>query len=214
MDLQKISAETIKRYSDRYNTLGKNIRTLGWGSEEQQVYRFSQSLSEVNIAGKSVLDIGCGFADYYRFLTGSGVVPASYTGWDSNANFIDEAGAEHSNCSFDVVDISSEKLLEPYKESVDIGVMFGLLNYNLKSDELNLAYSKMMVTNAFSLVKEVLVVDFLSSNVYSGYPKEDFIYYHDPIEMLKFAFSMSPNVVLKHNYAPIPQKEFMLFIYK
>jgi len=32
--------------------------------------------------------------------------------------------------------------------------------------------------------------------------------------MLDFALALSPNVVLKHNYAPIPQKEFMLFIYK
>jgi SAM-dependent methyltransferase len=214
MDLQKISAETVKRYSDRYTAMGKNIRTLGWGNEEQQVYRFLQSTSFNDLNGKTVLDIGCGFADYYNFLKGAGTQPAAYTGWDVNANFIDEAKAAHPGCDFNVVDLTNQEAISPYVSKYDAAVMFGLLNFNLKSEEVNLAYTKMMVTNAFTLVKDVLVVDFLSSNLYEGYPKEDFVFYHNPADMLNFALSLSPNVVLKHDYAPIPQKEFMLFIYK
>jgi hypothetical protein len=60
----------------------------------------------------------------------------------------------------------------------------------------------------------VLVVDFLSTYRTPDYPQEDFIFYHDPKIMLDFALNLSANVVLKHNYAAIPQKEFMLFIYK
>ena len=92
--------------------------------------------------------------------------------------------------------------------------MFGVLNFNLKEKMDNLEYSKKFITKAFDLVNDVLIVDFISTNVISEYPKEDFIYYHSPLQMLEFAFSLSNNVVLKHNYAAIPQKEFMLFIYK
>jgi len=63
-------------------------------------------------------------------------------------------------------------------------------------------------------VRELLVVDFLSLQYAPNYPKEDFVFYHDPLKMLEFAFELTPNVLLKHNYAPIPQREFMLYLYK
>ena len=92
--------------------------------------------------------------------------------------------------------------------------MLGLLNFNLGSPYVNLEYSKMMLKNAFTVVNHVLIVDFISTKLYSGYPPEDFIYYHNPGQVVDFALDLSDNVELKHNYAPIPQKEFMLYIYK
>lgn len=43
---------------------------------------------------------------------------------------------------------------------------------------------------------------------------EDFVFYHDPAEMLNYALTVTPDVTLHHNYLPIPQKEFMLVLYK
>ena len=100
------------------------------------------------------------------------------------------------------------------KDNFDIGIMLGLLNFNLKKEFDNYEYSQIMIKNAFNLVDKLLIVDFLSTKLTTSYPKEDFVFYHDPAQMLNFAFELSNNVVLKHNYAPIPQKEFMLFIYK
>jgi hypothetical protein len=92
--------------------------------------------------------------------------------------------------------------------------MLGLLNLNFHEDFDNLTYSKLMITNAFSAVNELLIVDFLSNRLTPDYPKEDFVFYHDPAKMLDFALTLTPNVVLKHNYAPIPQREFLLALYK
>ncbi|WP_392534980.1 class I SAM-dependent methyltransferase [Nostoc sp. C117] len=180
---------------------------------EQQVYRFSQTLAAVDFSGKSILDIGCGFGDYLHFIQNKNT--ASYWGWDLNSNFVQEARIIFGEFGkFDVVDVSVEDNIKVYQGGVDIAVMLGLLNYNLNSEDDNYAYSQQLICNAFSLVKEVLIVDCLSAYRTPDYPVEDFVFYHEPSRMLDFALSLSSNAVLKHDYAPIPQKEFMLFIYK
>ena len=67
--LDDISEKMVERYSNRYNKLGYDVRTLGWGSVADQTYRFSQILSgSVSWENKSVLDIGCGFGDLGNFF--------------------------------------------------------------------------------------------------------------------------------------------------
>lgn len=214
-DLKAIALQTLKRYTQRYDQLGKNIRTLGWGNAEQQQYRFLQTLVATDFNNKSILDVGCGFADLLTFLKQNSINPSYYTGWDLNPAFIKECQAiNEKNTSFDVIDISQKDQILQKSESFDIVIMLGLLNYNLGDKDINVAFSRTLIQNAFSLVKEVLIVDFLSTKVSPDYPQESFVFYHEPSQMLDFALSLSHNVVLKHNFASIPQKEFMLFIYK
>lgn len=213
--LDEIAEQMISRYSKRYNELGYNVKTLGWGSKEQQDYRFFQTLSELDFdGGKSVIDIGCGFGDYFALLLASNKKISQYTGWDINGDLISEAqkiwsGSE--NASFAVKNISTTQKID---EKADIAVMLGVLNLNLNGILDNYEYSFRLIKNAFECVNEVLVVDFLSTQYTAEYPVESFVFYHDPVKMLEFALTLSSNVVLKHNYSPIPQKEFMLFIYK
>ena len=205
----------MSRYSNRFKKLGRDVKTLGWGNVEQQEFRFQQTLEQsIDFNGKKILDIGCGFGDYYTFLSSNNVNIKHYFGCDLNPDFIFSAMEENigdKKSDFEVRNILTEKLEKPI---ADIGVMLGVLNLNLKNQVDNYLYSKEAITNAFSFVNECLVVDFLSTKLASEYPKEDFVFYHDPIKMLEFAFTLSSNVVLKHDYASIPQKEFMLAIYK
>ncbi|MCX5807588.1 MAG: class I SAM-dependent methyltransferase [Proteobacteria bacterium] len=214
--LKKVFNETVERYSNRYKTLKYDVRTLGWGTKEQQKYRFLQTISgEIDFKSRHILDIGCGFGDYYSFLKNANIDIKSYKGWDLNPDLIGEARnifALEKNVTFDVKNIfdnhTDEGLL------TDIGVMLGVLNFNLKDTFDNYRYSKIAIDKAFSRVREVLIVDFLSSYLTQSYPKEDFVFYHKPELMLEYAFSLSNNAILKHDYLPIPQKEFMLFIFK
>ncbi len=212
-NLEQISNSTIERYTKRYQLLGYNVKTLGWGTTEQQAYRFSQTLdSNLPFKNKVVLDIGCGFGDYLQFLIDNKIDINQYIGYDINENLINEARKRHPT---DLSNFVVENILETnQKDIADIGIMFGVLNFNLKDKMNNMEYSKHFIKKAFALVKEVLIVDFLSTKIHPSYPEEDFVYYHSPEKVLEFAFTLSNNVVLKHNYAPIPQKEFMLFIYK
>jgi SAM-dependent methyltransferase len=214
IDINQISQNTIDRYTKRYDSFGKDIKTLGWGSEEQQIYRFKNTIQAVNFNDKSILDIGCGFGDYSNFLKKQSINIKSYTGWDINPVLIEEANVKASELdTFSVFNLANDPI-ESYINKYDIGVMLGLLNFNLGSTSVNWEYSKMMLKQAFALVNHVLIVDFISSKLFRGYPTEDFIYYHNPSQVVDFALELTDNVVLKHNYAPIPQKEFMLYIYK
>jgi SAM-dependent methyltransferase len=213
--IQDISAGMIERYSSRYRTLGYDVKTLGWGNTEQQKYRFQQTLfSGIDLDGKSLLDIGCGFGDYIKVLEEQKINFQKYIGWDINPDLIEESKKiwkGNSKVSFEVNNLAESPVSE---EVADVAIMLGVLNLNFKEKYNNYEYSKLFISKAFSLVNKLLIVDFLSSHNTQDYPKEDFVFYHDPAKILEFALTLSPNVELKHHYKPIPQKEFMLFIYK
>lgn len=207
--LEDIFSSTISRYSERYKKLGRDVRTLGWGSEQQQHYRFLQAQRVMPIKGKRILDIGCGFGDFLSCCRIEGICPEDYIGWDINPDLIAEASQQHPDSTFDIVNLAEMEVMEPVAE---VGVMLGVLNLNFKNSYDNLEFSKMMIDKAFSAVSETLVVDFLSSYKTATYPSEDFVFYHDPANMLNFGLSLTPNVSLFHDYLPIPQKEFMMVL--
>jgi len=214
--LKEISEAMIARYSSRYQEMGYDVRTLGWGNNDQQKHRFLNAIDGISIKPQStILDIGCGFGDLLKTITKFGFLPESYIGWDINPDLINEAkirwAKSTTKTAFEVVDLTSKL----NRDSVaDLGFMLGVLNLNFGDSYNNYDYSKSIISKAFKCINKVLVIDFLSSHITANYPKEDFVFYHDPTIMLEFAFTLTPNVVLKHNYAPIPQKEFMLYLYK
>jgi SAM-dependent methyltransferase len=210
-DFKSISEATIRRYSERYQQYLHDIKTLGWGSTEMQEYRFQQAINKLDLSNKSVLDIGCGFGDLFNYLNKNDFPFDKYIGWDINPDLIENTLIKEGNVELDVFDIALKK---PEKQVADIGMMFGLLNWKLENEEKNFTYSMQLIKNAFEAVSETLVIDFLSTNYYSGYPVEDFVFYHDPAIMIKKVTEISNNFEIVHNYDPIPQKEFMLFIHK
>ncbi len=214
--IRDISANTVSRYSARFARLGYDVKSLGWGSVEQQRYRFEQTLAYPELfSGRSVLDIGCGFGDYLDYLDERAFSYREYLGLDINPDLIAEAEKRHAgsaNARFEVRNLVGEDGAQ--KPVADVGVMLGLLNFKLGGGVDNLAYSRMMMERAYALVGEVLVVDFLSARLTSSYPREDFVYYHDPADALKMALDIADEVVLKHDYQPIPQREFMIFLTK
>ncbi|MFT6910130.1 MAG: SAM-dependent methyltransferase [Oleiphilaceae bacterium] len=207
--LSEIASSTVARYSDRYKKLGRNVRALGWGSDEQQRYRFEQVLRGVSLEGKSVLDIGCGFGDLLSYCLDARCKPASYIGWDINTDLITEAKKLHPSSTFTVLNLAEQA---PKSPVANVGVMLGVLNFNFEGNYDNKKFTKMMLKKAFTSVSESLVVDFLSTYRTPSYPKEDSVFYHDPTKMLAYALELTPHVRLLHDYAPIPQKEFMLVL--
>ncbi len=213
--LDDLAIQTRERYSARYASLGRHIRTLGWGSEAQQQIRFTHTLLPgEDYTQLSILDIGCGFGDYLTFLKSQGLSPAAYTGWDLNPDLLREAKALHPNSPN--ITFAEENLLSRTSASppvADVGVMLGLLNFNWKERYDNATYTREALQKAFSLVRKTLIVDFLSNRITPSYPREDFVYYHDPVEMLSYALELTNRVVLKQDYPPIPQREFMLILH-
>ncbi|UOG35411.1 class I SAM-dependent methyltransferase [Leptospira noguchii] len=214
----QVTKNAVERYNNRYEKLGKDVKSLGWGDKKQQIYRFEQVLSNVDLINKNILDIGCGFSDFLSYIQEKNIMFSKYTGWDINKKFLNENKIlENHFVTFENQDISNlqeSDLVELKKANHQVLLMLGLLNFRLNEGEMNYEYSFDLIRNAFAITSEMLVVDFLSSKIIDQYPKENFVFYHSPSKVLDFALEITPNVILKHNYVPIPQKEFMLFLYK
>ena len=70
---KKIEEEAVTRYQKRFYELGETPRALGWGCKEDQITRFEAMRKNVDFDGKIVMDIGCGFADWYTYMKSKGV---------------------------------------------------------------------------------------------------------------------------------------------
>ena len=219
LDIKKVSCETVDRYNARYQRYGLDVRSLGWGSKDQQELRFLQTCEgPFDIKKYSVVDIGCGFADYLEFMRTVQKSESEYIGWDLNSTLLDEAKKKYhadAKATFHLRDLMQPDFSSSNDSPLaDIAVMLGLLNFNLGDSSDNYRYSEMAIDRALSLVSKGIVVDFLSTYKTDAYPEEASIFYHDPSRILEYVFRNYDNVILKHNYAPIPQKEFMIFVEK
>lgn len=208
--ISKIEAEMITRYYNRLQKFGNDPRTLGWDTKKSQITRFQAVLDLIKPEGKEIIDIGCGFADLYGFMIEQGIRPSGYLGLDVNADLLEVAKTRFPQLRYEKRNLLIQPFLTPV---ADLGVMLGLLNFRLKEIG-NYNYARKMIEVAFSSVRQALVVDFLSNVRAPDYPKESLVFYFEPEKILRLALSITPNVVLKHNYVPIPQREFMLLLYK
>ncbi len=81
----------VARHRDAVMRHGYHHNALYWSSREIQELRF-QVLSEIGIvSGDSVLDVGCGFADFYRYLQRNGI-EVQYTGIDLSPDLLKKGG--------------------------------------------------------------------------------------------------------------------------
>jgi SAM-dependent methyltransferase len=207
---RRIEQAAIERYAARLRQYGADPRTLGWDTTGHQWTRFEAVTDLVDLHGTSVVDIGCGFADLYAFLEARSIRPTTYLGVDINPHLLEVARGRFPTLRYERRNL----LLEPYADPVaDVGVMLGLLNFRL-DDVGNEDYAAAMLRAALGAVRRGLVVDFLSARRTPEYPAEAFVFYYEPERMLDLALSLTPEVVLKHDYPPIPQREFMLWLAK
>ena len=86
-----VDREIILHYhSERLSKYGQNVRSL-WGSTESQRIRFKILAEMGDFNNKSVLDVGCGFGDFYTFLREQNIHPAKYCGIDISENYVKNA---------------------------------------------------------------------------------------------------------------------------
>lgn len=205
----KLEKSAVERYQTRFYKEGVSYKTLGWGCTEDQVKRFEVLLQNINFKNKSVMDIGCGFADFYGYLKQKEIC-CNYIGVDIIPEFLECCCKKYPEATFIKANIMLDKDILP---KTDIVVTTGTLN--LKLDDIdNMEYTKDFMRNAYEKTEELMSIDFLSTKLTSSYPKEDFVYYHDPLKLLEYSFELTDNIKLIHNYEAIPQKEGTIILYK
>lgn len=195
-----------KKNIDYYSRLilehGISVRSLDWGSVESQQLRFS-ILAQVGVLnGASVLDVGCGLGDFLDWLKNL-KTEVRYTGLDITPKMIQFAKERFLNARFMI-----GNLLE-----LDDSVI-GFHDYIFSSgifariEEVPFRFMQEMVSKMFSLCNKAV-----SFNSLSGWApqKDSGEYYADPLEVLNFCRTITPWVVLRHDYHA---RDFTVYMYK
>jgi len=192
----------VRRYSERFDQFGLDPRTLNPGSEERYRLQHEVHASAGPMDGKSVLDIGCGLANYYDFLHQRGH-DVDYVGYDIVPQFIESNRRRYPQLRFELRDVSRDGVAH----EADYAVMCQVFN-NKYEHASNAEVVKETLRAVFPAVRICASVDMLSS--YVNY-QEPHLNYFSPEEMFAFGKSLTPFVKLRHDYLPF---HFTLFLYR
>jgi len=179
---------TIVFYSDLLAKHGVDPRSLNWGGQQSQELRFS-ILTQIGLmSGDSLLDVGCGLGDYLCWLNRHGV-DVDYCGIDLTPNMVKKAQERLPGINFEV-----GNLLKCDHSLSDFVVASGI--FYLRNNEPE-AYLQTMVTRMYALCRKG--VAFNSLSVWA--PQQDEReYYADPLRVIAFCRTLTPWVVLRHDY--------------
>jgi|694.fasta_scaffold16290_8 ubiquinone/menaquinone biosynthesis C-methylase UbiE len=178
-------------YNERFGLFGRDLRTVGWGSQADQILRFDVLFRGIDPKGKTILDVGCGLGDLIPYLEHRTGSDFRYIGLDVADRLIDDARKVHRNDRYTFLhgDLLSVKLPE-----IDISVMSGALS--LRSDGI-VEYAKQTMDEMFVISREAACLNFLSK--YVDYELEKNQHYQ-PEQVFSWARTIASKVNLYHDY--------------
>jgi SAM-dependent methyltransferase len=181
--------EPYRRAAERH---GAGFGSLLWASPQTQAARFEAVRRLVDFQGRSVLDVGCGRADFLDYLVAREVRPASYIGIEGVAALVRVARAKGlAGCEI----VEADFLAEPAR--MDVAAQVVVISGSLNTLDSSGFYATLR--RAYEAAGEVLVFNFLCSSQLAG---ADYLAWHRPDEVLAFARTLSDRVSTAQDYLP------------
>ncbi len=186
--------ESIRaHYEPRLARHRDSYKVLDWASPLTQRARFLVLTQHVSLAGKSLLDVGCGLGDLRIFL-GERAIAVRYTGVDISEKMVQAARARQPEGCFLYADVFSEDAFAP--DSFDAVYGSGIFNLNLGN---NRQFVSTAIERLLGLAREHLVFNMLHHRAASDDPK---YYYQDPQHILEMLEPLPCRVQLIDDYLP------------
>jgi len=144
-------------FDARYELLsGDDMGILEYPDRDTQQLVFSRATSLVELAGRTILDVGCGLGYLKGFLDEKGIPYKSYLGVDLAPNMVRGARARFGDF-FQRRDV----LADPFPEgSFDVVFLISVLGYPIGDDPE--AYMKRLLRTLYSFSREALVFTHLA----------------------------------------------------
>lgn len=191
MNVQRDAFSRIAAFYDRLvDEHGHHYRACDYGRAESQRKKFEIMAAAVPLGGKTVLDVGCGFADFADFLN-ERYEDVSYTGVDISPRMTEQARALHPG-----LDIKCLNILEENPGTHDVVMANGIF-YLLGADAW--AIMQRTIARMFDLCREAVIFNTLSTVAYQREADE---FYANPARTLEYCQTLTPRVVLRHDYLP------------
>ena len=183
---------------EKYNTVAmEHAHTSGavlWDDPQTQYLRFHELARHLNLddSSKSLLDIGCGNGELYKYLNFQGY-RGHYVGYDINEILLAQARERFESIEVKCVDILVEEPIQRF----DYVVLSGLFNVNVGQ---TMDWLQAFIKRMFEMTNQVMVFNAISSHV--SY-RDDGMYYMDPAEILTFCVkNLSKRTTLMHHNLP------------
>lgn len=197
-------------YKQKFKKHGVDPKSLLWKTRGAAHQRFRQFWAEIDFNNKSVLDIGCGFGEFGKFLL-KRYKGVDYTGIDVVSEFIETAKKEVPNGKFEVKNFNDSTSKTVTYHRSDIVIASGVLNSNIGNQLENLEYRKKAIKKMFSLTNDILAFNIAGCHPAPANKKNCNVWYSDSLEILEYCTSLTHRVILRANYHP---RDFTIFMYK
>jgi SAM-dependent methyltransferase len=187
-------------YQDLVQKYGHDPRACDYGRPQSQEIKFRVLSEAMPVKGRSVLDVGCGFADFHRFLRDR-FGEVRYSGIDVCPAMVEEARRLDPGCEVKLANILDASIRERFDLVTANGIFY------LLGDE---AWPTMqeIVRRMYAVAEHAVAFHSLSS---WAEDKDAGEFYADPAEVLQFCRTLTPWVLLRHDYHP---RDFTIYMYK
>jgi len=181
---------------------GYSPKSLAYSGEKSQKIKFN-IVTEVGIEDNcSVLDVGCGFGDYFNYLKQRGIKNVKYCGIDISNKIVDFAKEKNSLVNViqgNVLDLSDD---EKYDYVISLG--FNCVKTGSNWETLTQVLDKM-----WKLSKKGIAYNAVSTFSEDS-PRK--IYFVSPAKVIDYIMNnLTYKVVFRHDYMP---HDFTIFAYK
>lgn len=187
-------------YQDLVRKYGHDPRACDYGRPQSQELKFRVLSEAMPLNGCSVLDVGCGFADFHRFLR-ERFGDVWYSGIDVCPAMVEEARRLDPGCEVKLANILDSSIRERF-DLVTANGIFYLLGPQASSTMQDI------VRRMYEVAEHAVAFNSLSS---WAEEKEASEFYADPAEVLQFCRTLTPWVALRHDYHP---RDFTIYMYK
>ena len=193
--------KNISIYKNLLLKYGEDHRSLNWGSSNSQKLRF-KILSEVGLqSGNSVLDIGCGLLDFYKWLRKK-IPGVNYFGIDLTPSMIEISQKNFPKIKLWKGDVFQNNFKD---KEFDFIVASGIFVYRKNKP---IKYMKETIKKMYDICKKGIAFNSLSTFAENKTKNE---FYANPSDVFNFCKKIDTNVVLRHDYL---KNDFTIYLYK
>jgi len=182
-----------RHYEPRLRALRESYEILDWASPVTQEARFAVLADNVDLPGKSLLDVGCGLGDLWAYLRRRRV-EVEYLGVDILEKMVAAARQRHPEARFEQADIFGADTYEP--AAFDVVFCSGAFNLNLGN---NLEFLPQAIARMCRLARQYVVFNLLHVRAASEQQK---YFYHDPVKVRALLTSPACQVRIIDDYLP------------
>lgn len=180
-------------YEKSIKEFGVSAQGVHWNSKFTQYKRFEilTKCIKKDIKSSTIIDVGCGFGEYYSYLFNNHKIPLKYTGVDCEEKMIDICNIRFPNEEFYMQNILTDELL-----NADYYLCSGAMNI-LQFDEVEI-----FIKRCFEASTKGFIFNYLKNVTFND------IKQHDIEEICK---RYTQNIIIKDGYL---DNDFTIFMVK